>query len=103
MFRGLERLNAELGKEGKPPLTMVAGMAFGEAVVGHLGARDRFNYTAIGDAANLAARLHEEAKRRGMRAVVSGDARAKLGEVPLEPLGEVTVEGLLAVEAFGWR
>ncbi len=103
MFRGLERLNAELGKEGKPPLTMVAGMAFGEAVVGHLGARDRFNYTAIGDAANLAARLHEEAKRRGLRAVVSGDARAKLGEVPLEPLGEVTVEGLVAVEAFGWR
>ena len=67
MFQGLDRLNAELEREGLPPLAMVAGLSYGDAVVGHLGARDRFNYTAIGDAVNVAARLQEAAKRVGDR------------------------------------
>jgi len=103
MFRGLERLNAELAREGKPALTMVAGMAFGSAVVGHVGARDRFNYTAVGDAANLAARLQEEAKRRGVRGVMSGAARERVSESDLEPLGGLQVEGLGEVQVWAWR
>ncbi len=38
------------------------GVAAGEVVAGHIGARDRFEYTVIGDAVNQAARLTELAK-----------------------------------------
>lgn len=104
MFRGLDRLNAELAKEGKPALAMVAGVACGMAVIGHVGARTRFNYTAIGDAANVAARLQEEAKRRGVRAVLSGPAREQLGEeASLEDLGPVELAGHEPVDVWGWR
>ena len=103
MFRGLDRLNAELAKEGKPALTMVAGVAYGEAVVGHVGARDRFNYTAVGDAVNIAARLQDEAKRRGVRVLLSGPARERLEDAALEPLGSMEIEGHDPVEAWGWR
>ena len=103
MFRGLERLNGELSKEGKPPLTMVAGVAYGEAVVGHLGSRNRFNYTAIGDAANVAARLQGEAKRRGVRALFAGQAREHVPKADLESLGPMEIEGHEPVEGWGWR
>jgi adenylate cyclase len=103
MFKGLDRLNAELEREGKPPLAMVAGMAYGEAVVGHVGARDRFNYTAVGDAANVAARLQDSAKRKGVRAMVAGSARDKLPDADLEPLGPLEMEGHDPVEGWGWR
>ncbi|MBV7294497.1 adenylate/guanylate cyclase domain-containing protein [Corynebacterium sp. TAE3-ERU12] len=45
-------------------LTLSAGIgvAAGHVVAGHIGARDRFEYTVIGDAVNQAARLVELAK-----------------------------------------
>lgn len=104
MFRGLDRLNAELVKEGRAPLQMVAGGSFGEAVVGHVGSKARFNFTAVGDSANIAARLQEEAKRRGFRAVVTGSFQERLPEdVSLEPLGPIEIAGLPPVEAWGWQ
>lgn len=103
MFRGLDRLNGELAREGRAPFAMGAGMAFGEAVVGHVGSRERFNYTAVGDSANVAARLQDQAKRLGLRAVVSGEAKAHLAGAPLEPLGAIAIEGREPVEAWGWR
>jgi adenylate cyclase len=103
MFRGLERLNAELLREGRPPLAMVAGAAFGEAVVGHVGSRHRFNFTAVGDAANIAARLQEEAKRHGCKLVMTEMFRECLGApAGLQPLGDMAINGRDAVTAFGW-
>jgi adenylate cyclase len=103
MFQGLDRLNAELAKEGKPVLTMVAGLAFGEAVVGHVGSKSRYNYTAIGDAVNLAARLQEEAKKRGVRALLSGPARERVPEAELEALGPLDLHSHTTAEGWGWR
>jgi adenylate cyclase len=104
MFRGLEQLNAELAKEGRRPLEMVAGGAFGEAVTGHVGSRARFNFTAVGDSANIAARLQDAAKRLGFKAVVTASLRERLPEdAPLEPLGALQMEGLPPLEAWGWR
>lgn len=101
IFRGLERLNAELAREGKPALEVAVGAAFGEAVVGHVGSSSRFNYTAIGDGSNVAARLQEQAKRRGCRVLVDDAFRECLGpEATLAPVGTIDLEGHLPVKVW---
>ena len=47
------------------------GLHTAEVMVGHFGARSRFNYTALGDGVNLAARLEPLCKQYGVTALVS--------------------------------
>jgi adenylate cyclase len=56
---GIQVLNARWKAEGKPALPTHAGLTFGEVVVGNIGAHWRLNYTAMGDAVNLASRLEK--------------------------------------------
>ena len=104
MVRGLERLNARLAKEGHAPLAIAIGAAAGPGVVGHVGGRERFNYTAVGNAANLAARLESECKRLEFTALVTQDiARCASSDEKLEPVGPLALKGLEPVAAWGWR
>ena len=54
-----------------PPFETRFGVHCGKALVGHFGAPDRMNYTAIGDANNLASRLEGLNKLYGSSIVVS--------------------------------
>ncbi|HSQ00697.1 MAG TPA: adenylate/guanylate cyclase domain-containing protein, partial [Candidatus Dormibacteraeota bacterium] len=45
-------------------LALSIGLASGAVIAGTIGAEDRFEYTVIGDAVNVAARLQEVAKQR---------------------------------------
>ena len=47
------------------------GLHCSTALVGHFGARDRMNYTAIGDAVNLASRLETLNKQYGTSIIAS--------------------------------
>jgi adenylate cyclase len=49
------------------------GLHCAKALVGHFGARDRMNYTAIGDAINLASRLEGLNKQYGTSIIASGN------------------------------
>jgi len=53
-------------------LRMRVGLNTGEVVVGNMGSRKRFNYTILGDAANLASRLEGANKAFGTEMMVSG-------------------------------
>jgi adenylate cyclase len=56
---------------GLPPFETRFGLHCGTALVGHFGAPDRMNYTAIGDAINLGARLEGLNKHYGTTIIAS--------------------------------
>jgi len=65
MRNRLVQLNASRAHDGQPPLAISGGVHTGEVVAGTIGARERHEYTVIGDAVNVAARLQQLCKERG--------------------------------------
>jgi len=57
--------------QGLPPFETRFGLHQDKALVGHFGAHDRMNYTAMGDAVNLASRLEGLNKQYGTSIIAS--------------------------------
>ncbi len=68
----LKTLNEKWVAEGKEPFAIGIGLHTGSAVVGNMGAKGlKMDYTAIGDAVNLAARLEGTTKEYGTHLIIS--------------------------------
>jgi len=61
-------------------MRMRIGLNSGEIVTGNMGSRDRMNYTMMGDAVNLAARLEEAAKQYGIYTYISEITKEMAGD-----------------------
>jgi adenylate cyclase len=69
------------------------GVHYGEAVVGNFGSRRRVQYTAMGDAMNLAARLESANKQLGTEILASGEVVEAAAWTLARELGRVCVKG----------
>lgn len=61
-------------------MRMRIGINTGEIVTGNMGSASRMNYTMMGDAVNLAARLEESAKQYGIFTQVSKETKEEAGD-----------------------
>ncbi|MEM9082791.1 MAG: adenylate/guanylate cyclase domain-containing protein, partial [Planctomycetota bacterium] len=113
LFYFMYSFNDEQEKEGFKRLGMRCGMSTGQVIVGDCGAPPRLNdYTVIGDAVNLAARLESAAKQFGAEFLITrrtiDDADPTLvDQIYHRPLGKIRVvgqqKGQDIHEVIGWK
>ncbi len=70
MTRRLGLLNEERVAAGDVALEIGVGINTGECVVGNMGSDFRFDYTVLGDAVNLSARLEGQTKSYGTKIII---------------------------------
>jgi adenylate cyclase len=70
MLDAVKIFNKEIAEEGVPPFGLGIGCNTGVVVVGNMGGEQRFDYTCLGDAVNLASRLEGQSKNYGVLIVL---------------------------------
>ena len=87
----LGELNEQLKEEGLPAINTGAGINSGPCVVGNFGSSSRFDYSVLGDAVNLAARLESSCKEYDADLIIS--EHSLVDGFDYKFLDEVTVKG----------
>lgn len=100
MLVALDTLNAELAREaadlGEEPIALKIGVGIntGDCVVGNMGSEKRFDYSALGDAVNLASRLEGQTKSYGVSILLGAEtARLAAKSMSVIELDRVAVKG----------
>jgi adenylate cyclase len=103
IMKNIELLNQELQSEDLPPIAIGIGINTGEAIVGNMGSEGRFDYTAIGDAVNTAARLESATKECGVNILI-GKSTENLCGYHLLKLEPIMVKGKSEpLEIYTWK
>jgi adenylate cyclase len=99
MMRSLEAVNAELEDEaraGEHPfhaLKVGIGLNTGDCVVGNMGSDQRFDYSVLGDAVNLASRLEGQSKTYGVGIVIGETTQRQALDFAALELDLIAVKG----------
>jgi adenylate cyclase/guanylate cyclase len=71
---------ADADRRGVPGYAVKIGLNSGPAVVGNVGAPKRYNYTAVGETVNIAARLESVPEDYGCRIVIGPNTAAAIAD-----------------------
>ena len=94
MIAHLRKLNVELEEENSLPINVGIGLNTGDVVVGNMGSDQRFDYSCLGDAVNLASRLEGQSKEYGLELILGEEtARDMEDEFVVLELDKVAVKG----------
>ena len=94
MIEHLKKLNAELEAENSLPINIGIGLNTGDVVVGNMGSNQRFDYSCLGDAVNLASRLEGQSKGYGVGLILGEEtARDMEDEFVILELDKIAVKG----------
>ena len=104
MLTELDELNVEFTREGLPTLTIGIGINYGTVTVGNIGSSERHNYSAIGDAVNVAARVEGLTKDLGRKIIITETVVSRIEErFHFDPLGSHKLKGHSPVNVWGIR
>ena len=92
IMKNMEELNKELKQRGLPSVAIGIGINSGEAVIGNMGSDSRFDYTAIGDAVNTAARLESATKEVGVDLLI-GKNTSQFTKIRVNLITTINVKG----------
>jgi adenylate cyclase len=87
-------LNEELKPLGLPPINVGIGINTGECIVGNMGSELRFDYSVIGDAVNLGARLESQTRNYdGVDVLLGEETYRQCPERSFTEVDRITVKG----------
>ena len=89
----LDAVNQLLAHDGLPTLAAGIGVNTGPCTVGNFGSPRRLEYSAVGDAVNVAARLEGETKSFGFAILLGPETAARVAEFATIPLERVRLRG----------
>ena len=93
MLNRVQEMNRE-SEPGQPELRIGIGLHTGTLTAGNLGARERMEYSVIGETVNLASRLEELTKKFKTGMVMSSETHQLIRDhFSTIPLGEVSIRG----------
>lgn len=101
MNKALEPINAQLARDaeakGKAPIRLQAGIGVntGPGAVGNMGSRQRFAYSVLGDAVNLASRLEGQTKSYGVDNLIGEATYTAVKDFATLELDLIRVKGKL--------
>ena len=94
IIEATRKLNEELQPLNLPPINVGIGVNTGECIVGNMGSEVRFDYSVIGDAVNLAARLEGQTRNYdGVDLLLSQYSRDASTEGKFREVDRIQVKG----------
>ena len=91
--RRIEALNRAPEHRNLPRLEAGIGINTGRCTVGNFGSTHRFDYSAIGDAVNIAARLESETREHDMAILLGPETAAKVTGLATVSIGTLKLRG----------
>ncbi len=88
-----EAISHVLKERGQWPLQCGVGMCTGPACVGNMGSQTRFDYSAVGETVNVAARTETASKRANFDVVIAGELDDETRQLAILPAGHVAMAG----------
>ena len=88
-----DELEKEMEERGLPRVKFGTGVNTGTCIVGNMGAETRLDYSVVGDAVNLGARLEAQTRQEDVPIIVSEYTYLECPDIAFSQLGEVKVKG----------